>query len=124
MTIVIMLLLYISTTVNLLLLLGLFQRNCQVTLTGCDDVSNDSGINIETIEESHIRYGNEEDFESSYAETTRASKATKATKATNKDHRINFSQERSNSKKKSSELEIVLYVWFFFNKFSFKQLCK
>nr|CAH0107443.1 unnamed protein product [Daphnia galeata] len=88
---------------------GLFQRNCQVTLTGCDDVSNDSGINIETIEESqHIRYGNEEDFESSYAETTRASKATKATKATNKDHRINFSQERSNSKKKSSELEIVL----------------
>lgn len=114
MTIVIMLLLYISTTVNLLLLLGLFQRNCQVTLTGCDDVSNDSGINIETIEESqHIRYGNEEDFESSYAETTRASKATKATKATNKDHRINFSQERSNSKKKSSELEIVLYVWFF-----------
>ena len=119
-----MLLLYISTTVNLLLLLGLFQRNCQVKLTGCDDVSNDSGINIETIEESHIRYGNEEDFESSYAETTRASKATKATKATNKDHRINFSQERSNSKKKSSELEIVLYVWFFFNKFSFKQLCK
>ena len=53
-----MLLLYIGKTVNLLLLLGLFQRKCQVTLTRCDDMSNDSGINIDTIEEPHI-----EDFE-------------------------------------------------------------
>jgi hypothetical protein len=46
MTIDIMLLLYIGKTVNLLLLLGLFQRKC--------DMSNDSGINIDTIEEPHI----------------------------------------------------------------------
>ena len=101
-----MLLLYIGRTVNLLLLLGLFQRKCQVTLTRCDEMSNDSGINIDTIEEPHI-----EDFESSYPETTQASKATKATK----DRDINFSQKRrSNSQKNTSELEMVLYVWFCF----------
>jgi hypothetical protein len=49
MTIDIMLLLYIGRTVNFLLLLGLFQRNGQVTLTRCDDMSNDSGINIDTV---------------------------------------------------------------------------
>jgi hypothetical protein len=109
MTIDIMLLLYIGKTVNLLLLLGLFQRNFQVTLTRCDDMtmSNDSGINIDTIEEpSHI-----EDFESLYQETTQASRATNATKVRD----INFSQKRrSKSQKNTSELEMVLYVWIFF----------
>ncbi len=107
MTIDIILLLYIGKSVNLLLLLGLFQCNCQVTLTRCDDMSNDSGINIDTIEEpSHI-----EDFESSYQETTQASRATNATKVRD----INFSQKRrSKSQKNTSELEMVLYVWIFF----------
>lgn len=103
-----MLLLYIGRTVNLLLLLGLFKRNCQVTLTRCDDMSNDSGINIDTIEEpSHI-----EDFESSYQETTQDSRATNASKVRD----INFISQKRRSKiqKNTSELEMVLYVWPFF----------
>lgn len=111
-----MLLLYIGRTVNLLLLLGLFKRNCQVTLTRCDDMSNDSGINIDTIEEpSHI-----EDFESSYQETTQASRATNASKVRD----INFISQKRRSKiqKNTSELEMVLYVWPFFRILYFMQL--
>lgn len=111
-----MLLLYIGRTVNLLLLLGLFKRNCQVTLTRYEDMSNDSGINIDTIEEpSHI-----EDFESSYQETTQASRATNASKVRD----INFISQKRRSKiqKNTSELEMVLYVWPFFRILYFMQL--
>ncbi|XP_045023171.1 uncharacterized protein LOC123467201 [Daphnia magna] len=81
---------------------GLFKRNCQVTLTRYEDMSNDSGINIDTIEEpSHI-----EDFESSYQETTQASRATNASKVRD----INFISQKRRSKiqKNTSELEMVL----------------
>ena len=83
------------------MLLGLFLKDCRVNMTRWEDNSNDSGINIDQIEESNLE---EDELDNSYQEATQASQASKASQERNN----NLSQNKSSSQKNTSQSQIVL----------------